>query len=422
MESKNIIVNCIDRVYKNGLTTTSGGNLSVMDYDGNIWITPSGKDKGTLKPDDICKILPNGEIIGEFKPSIELPFHSLIYKLRPDIKAVLHVHSPYLVTYSLFNNAPPTDMLPTTFKLCGKVGTSKYDIPGSMELGGQIAKYIDQGYDSIMMENHGVVLVAPTMEEAYVRLEALENCAKIGVKSIALGKINTLTDNELSLYDNLPDIKIGEEDDFKSYEELEKNIKAFSLRCYNHDFFEAGVGSISVRVDKNTFLITPSDYDRGMDNYQIAKIVNGVCVKGKAPKEAEIHLQIYSAKEYVNSIFIATPPNTMAYAVTGEGIDSRTIPESYINMRDVLRVAYGKDVTDSKMTFDKLHPASPILIVNNAHIITTGETIVKAFDRLEVTEVTANTLITAKNMGNCTKISDCEIDKIDKTFNLPKKA
>lgn len=74
MKPSKTIIYYINRVYAKNLTTTSGGNLSVMDKDGNIWITPSGKDKGTLKEEDICCVTPDGQVIGKYKPSIELPF------------------------------------------------------------------------------------------------------------------------------------------------------------------------------------------------------------------------------------------------------------------------------------------------------------------------------------------------------------
>ena len=82
------IVLLINRVYQKGLTTTSGGNLSILDSEGNIWITPSGIDKGSLTPDDICKVLPDGTVIGKHKPSVELPFHKLVYETRADVSAL----------------------------------------------------------------------------------------------------------------------------------------------------------------------------------------------------------------------------------------------------------------------------------------------------------------------------------------------
>ena len=133
------IVMLINRVYQKGLTTTSGGNLSIMDSEGVIWITPSGIDKGSLTPADICKVLPDGTVIGKHKPSVELPFHKLVYKTRPDVSAVLHAHPPALVSFSLIRKAPDVNIIPTPHQVCGEVGIAKYEVPGSEALGKNVA-------------------------------------------------------------------------------------------------------------------------------------------------------------------------------------------------------------------------------------------------------------------------------------------
>ena len=99
----------MERIYAFGMTTTSGGNLSIMDSDGDIWITPASIDKGTLTPDDIMQVKPDGTVIGIHTPSVELPFHKQIYEKRPDIKAVLHAHPPALVAYSSLNRKQLTE-------------------------------------------------------------------------------------------------------------------------------------------------------------------------------------------------------------------------------------------------------------------------------------------------------------------------
>ena len=68
------LVMFMQRIYDKGLTTTSGGNLSIMDTDGNIWITPASVDKGTLTRKDIICVHPDGTTEGPHKPSSELPF------------------------------------------------------------------------------------------------------------------------------------------------------------------------------------------------------------------------------------------------------------------------------------------------------------------------------------------------------------
>ena len=76
------IVAIMNRIYENGMTTTSGGNLSVLDPDGDMWISPSGIDKGSLRPSDIMCVDASGRIAGPHKPSCEYPFHSGICRKK----------------------------------------------------------------------------------------------------------------------------------------------------------------------------------------------------------------------------------------------------------------------------------------------------------------------------------------------------
>ena len=107
------IVMIMNRIYYYGMTTTSGGNLSIRDSEGTVWISPSGIDKGSLRREDIMQIKPDGTIVGIHRPSSEYPFHLAIYKKRPDLKAVLHAHPPALVAFSLLRKIPDTSIIPT---------------------------------------------------------------------------------------------------------------------------------------------------------------------------------------------------------------------------------------------------------------------------------------------------------------------
>ena len=115
------IVTIMNRLYYHGMTTSTGGNLSVRDSDGNVWISPSGVDKGGLRREDIIKITPEGEIVGIHKPSVEYPFHLGIYRARPDLHAVLHAHPPALVAFSVVRKIPDTSIYPDAHQLCGKI-------------------------------------------------------------------------------------------------------------------------------------------------------------------------------------------------------------------------------------------------------------------------------------------------------------
>src|ERR1700740_516576 len=78
------LMQTMDRIYRYRMTTTSGGNLSIRDANGNIWITPARVDKGSLRRQDMVCVHPDGSSEGLHPPSSEFPFHQAIYRARPD--------------------------------------------------------------------------------------------------------------------------------------------------------------------------------------------------------------------------------------------------------------------------------------------------------------------------------------------------
>ena len=95
------LVAIMKRIYGYGMTTTSGGNLSILDDNGDIWCTPAGVDKGSLLPEDIVRVTAEGNIHGIHRPSSEYPFHRVIYERRPDIRSIVHAHPTALVSFSI---------------------------------------------------------------------------------------------------------------------------------------------------------------------------------------------------------------------------------------------------------------------------------------------------------------------------------
>ena len=108
----------------------------------------------------------------------------------------------------------------------------------------------------------------------------------------------------------------------------------------------------------------------------------------------------------------------MAFGATHTPIDSRTIPESYIAMRDIAVVPFGTNITNPEKISKAIGPHSPVVLIENDSVISTGNTLINAFDRLEVAEFTANTIIHAKMVGDIVMISDREVEDINKAFNL----
>jgi ribulose-5-phosphate 4-epimerase/fuculose-1-phosphate aldolase len=140
LHPRNQIVAIMDRIYGHEMTTTSGGNVSVRDENGDVWITPARVDKGNLRRQDIVRIGPSGEREGLHPPSSENPFHLSVYKARPDLRAVIHAHPGALVSFSICGQAPNTRLFPEAWHVCGEVAFAPYALPGSIKLGNRIAE------------------------------------------------------------------------------------------------------------------------------------------------------------------------------------------------------------------------------------------------------------------------------------------
>ena len=128
---KEQLVAVMKRIYAQGMTTTSGGNLSIKDDEGNVYITPGGTDKGTMTAEDIVCIRADGTVEGKHKPSSEYPFHMKIYETRNDIRAILHAHPPAMVAYSIVRRIPDIAAYPELKKRIGSVGMAEYGLTGS---------------------------------------------------------------------------------------------------------------------------------------------------------------------------------------------------------------------------------------------------------------------------------------------------
>lgn len=417
------IVTIMDRIYKYGMTTTSGGNLSIMDSDGVMWISPSGVDKGTLRREDIIKVMPNGDIVGPHKPSVEYPFHASIYKMRPDIKAVLHAHPPSLVAYSIAREIPNMSIIPTAKKVCGDIAIAEYAVPGSKKLGENISLWFGKGYSTVMLENHGVVIGADSLFDAFVKFETLDYTARLQIRASQIGTPKELSEKHYEIFKNkcLIDRETFLPEPPSSYErEVRRDMCKLIKRAYNNGLFASGLGNFSHKLPDGSIIITPYKKDRNLlEPEDLVKVVDGKIEQGKlASRSTDLHAEIYKNNPDINSVIIAYPPNIMAFAVTDCDFDARLIPESYIMLRDVQKYPFGSVFMQPKFMGKELTPSNPVAIVENDCVITTGTSLLNAFDRLEVMEYSAKSVIFTKSIGKIVPISEEQVQEINKDFNL----
>ena len=419
------IVMIMNRIYYYGMTTTTGGNLSIRDSEGTVWISPSGVDKGSLRREDIMQIKPDGTIVGLHRPSVEYPFHLAIYKKRPDLRAVLHAHPPALVAFSLLREIPDTSIIPDARFLSGKITIAKYALPGSATLGDKISAEFEKGINTVMLENHGVVLGSTSLFKAFMNFEMLDYCARIQINAKALGgTIHGLSERHMEIYKNKTSPCMEEfVPQTHTSEELgvRRDMCELIHRAYGNQLFTSDQGTFSCKLSDGSFIITPYAKDRKyLEPEDLVLIKDGKCEAGKTPsRSVKLHTALYERDPDINTVIVAHPPHIMAFAITDKEFDARLIPESYIALKNVRKYPFGSSFMQPEMLAKEISIKNPVVIIENDCIIAAGTSLLNAFDRLEVMEYSAKSLVEAASLGGeVVKISPDEVKEIEVAFNL----
>jgi L-fuculose-phosphate aldolase len=403
------------------MTTTSGGNLSIREANGDVWITPARVDKGALTRDDIVRARADGTVEGPRRPSSELPIHRQIRERRPELGGIVHAHPVALVAFSLAHEVPNTRLFHQAWRVCGTVGFAPYRLPGSVELGAAVAETFARGHDCAILENHGVVTAGVNLQEAFRRFETLEFTAKTIIKArLAGGEIRFLSDDDLAIEERRPGALEEFDAPAPSSEEKEarRRLSEFVRRAYRQRLFISTQGSYSARVDARSFAITPYRVDRGVaDAGDLVLVRDGRRERGKAPsRAAAVHDAIYRRHSAIGAIVNAYPVNATAFSVTGLPLDTRTIPESYVVLREPARAAYGTGFDDGREMAETVGPKRPAAIVENDGVLVTGADVLEAFDRLEVLESTAEAIINCRAVGELRALGDEVTRELDEAF------
>lgn len=413
----------MERIYRYKMTTTSGGNLSILDSDGNLWITPAGVDKGTLTREDMVCVRPDGTVEGRHRPSSELPFHQAIYRQRPDIGGIVHAHPVALVAFSICKQVPNTRLFHQARRVCGDVAFAPYALPGSGALGERIAKAFEGHTDCVVLENHGVVVGGRNLQDAFQRFETLEFTAKTIIKGRMIGDVHYLTEEQIAQprahFKYLPEMKARPPCTSRE-KALRRDLCEFVRRSYRQRLMISTEGSFSARLDEHSFLITPYQVDRqSVGPADIVLIHEGHREPGKfASRAARNHRALYEALPEVGAITNAYTVNASAFSVTRQRLNSRTIPESYVFLRDVGYVPYGEQFQGGPPLLEYLSSLQPAVLLENDGVLVTGPTILGAFDRLEVLESTAEALINSLPLGQVSPMGDNVIEELKKAFRL----
>ena len=176
------------RLYRQGLTTTSGGNISLRISEEIILITPSATDKGRMRWNEVGIMTMKGEnLTPELRPSIESEMHLSIYRAKNAITAIVHAHPLFASAFTAMKSRINTCLTAEARAICGEPILVPYALMGTAQLA-KLASENIHGSDILLLENHGILAAGTSLLQAFDRLEVLENAAKMTLITEITGK------------------------------------------------------------------------------------------------------------------------------------------------------------------------------------------------------------------------------------------
>lgn len=192
------IVTVCRRLWERGLIAGPDGNVSVRLAPDRILVTPAGMSKVDVQPDDLVEVGADGRHLrGTRRASSELAVHLRIYGGRADVGAVVHAHPPVATGFAVAGEGFASCILPEIIFQLGWVPLVPYETPGTEALARQFDPFIPT-HDAFLMANHGAVTAGPSLSIAHQRMESLEHTARILLTSRLLGRVNTLSADQVA--------------------------------------------------------------------------------------------------------------------------------------------------------------------------------------------------------------------------------
>lgn len=171
------------------------GNISAR-YKNGLLITTSGSSNGYLKKNEVVYTNFSGNSLEKNKkPSSEKFLHIEIYKQRPDINYIIHVHAPYLSSFASAGKDLMAPIMAENVFYFGGIPLADYALPSTKKLVENTIKFFDK-YDAVLMANHGFIVGAKTIKDAYLKLELAESYAQVVMNTEILGGAKLLSQED----------------------------------------------------------------------------------------------------------------------------------------------------------------------------------------------------------------------------------
>jgi L-fuculose-phosphate aldolase len=170
-----------------GFAPGTSGNLSARLDGDRILATPTGCSKFLLHVSDMVIVDIDGkQLAGSRRVTSEIDMHLTIYRMRSDVRAVVHAHPPTATAFASSGIALDEPLCAEIVMTLGSVPLAPYATSGSLEVGHSLESFIPD-HDAILMSNHGAVTYGATLLDAFMQMETLEHFARVCLIARELG-------------------------------------------------------------------------------------------------------------------------------------------------------------------------------------------------------------------------------------------
>ncbi len=181
---------------REGLSPGHSGNLSFRRGSGFV-ITPTGAHPEALTPERLARLALDGRVLhGEHPPSSEWPLHAAIYRARPDVGAVVHVHSPYATILACTRRAIPPLHYMIGVASADEIPCAPYADFGSEALAEGAAAHLGPR-GGVLLANHGQVAAGRDLAHALFITREIETLARLYWGALAIGGPTLLDEKEM---------------------------------------------------------------------------------------------------------------------------------------------------------------------------------------------------------------------------------
>ena len=203
----------------------------------------------------------------------------------------------------------------------------------------------------------------------------------------------------------------------KTEREYARDIVEVGKLVFQKGWVAANDGNISIRLDDERIMCTPTGVSKGMMSVDDIIVVDyeGNKVSGRLERTSEImmHLTIYNVRPDIDSVVHAHPPTATGFAAAGRALDTALLPEVIIGLGCVPLAGYGLPGTDALTEpMLPLIPKYDALLLGNHGAVSYGKDVMQAYFRMETVEHFARINFVAEMLGGAKALPRLEVDKL----------